>query len=187
MNNRTGLIGFSVTKGFISRAIQYFRGSKYSHTFIVFGPTPWGDDILGEAGTFGISLVPLQKYASEKYKMELWEIDMSEVDSEKLNAATRKLTGMAGKTYGYLQLVGFVWIWLMNKFGRRVDNPFEGGIICSEYSYYFLREVDYEMLNDLGLNANSIAPDHLRLLLMADNKAKVVARSDYDEDTITWE
>lgn len=188
MDKTTGLIGFSVTKGFISKAIQFFRGDCiYSHTFVVFGPTAWGDDIVGEAGTFEVDLVPLKKYAHKDYRMELWEIDLSDVDPEKIKQASLKLTKMVGKTYGYLQLVGFIWVWLLSKFGWTVNNPFEGGVICSEYVFYFLKEIGYPMLNELGLDANNVAPDHLRMLLMADPAAKIVAHSDYGEGTITWE
>ena len=127
MTTIKGLIGFTKDNSFISKAIRFFRKSEYSHCFIIVDNLI-SKTIVGEAMEFGVRLEPLSKYLKKGTTLELWNVDIDPITKVE---GLKKIMTLVGRTYGYLQLIGFVWIWLWNKFGIKKDNPFKGGIIYS--------------------------------------------------------
>ena len=186
----TGLVGFSWNrKSWVSKVIGFFRSSYMkhppTHTFIVFGEL-LGEIIIGEATDPRIRLCPLSKYIDNPdKKVELFEITgLAEIDKKHVCI---QLMDLVSKKYGYLQLFGFIWLWLLNKLGITADsNPFKKDMVCSEYVYFALREMEFR--NDLleTLEINSIAPDHIHIALTEDIRCKKVAISDFDKKELEW-
>lgn len=177
-----GLIGFSTSKSWIAKVIKFFRKSQFSHCFVVIGSIN-GRALVAEAGSFEVRIAPLDRFLNAGSKIELW---MAYVPEEKIKDGINEIVTLVGKTYGWFQLVGFIWIWICDKLGcKGKSNPFRNGIICSEYVYYFLREVDYKYINQF--TPDETAPDHIYNALQIDKKSKLVATSDYGSSDLIWE
>lgn len=182
MTDIKGLVGFTRDRSIISKIIRIIRGSKFSHCFVITGNLV-DKTMIGEAMEFGVRNELLQKYMGKNSVVELWDIE--NIDASVKVVGLKRVMDLTGRNYGYFQLVGFLWIWLMDKFGVQKNNPFQGGIICSEYGYYFLKEIGYNKLDDI--EPNSIAPDHIRNVFLEDINVKRVARKLEGETVLTWE
>lgn len=173
-------IGFSTGNGFISRSIRKFRGSEYSHVFEVVGEIA-GDLITVEAVETGVAILPLHKHVNDHTKMELWEVV---VDSELLQGAVRAAMARTQRAYGFMQLIGFIWVWFWQLFGIAKNNPFQDGIICSEETLLFLKDCGYDLVKDF--RRNDTAPDHLLKAIKSDPTAKLVAIKDFNDISLRW-
>lgn len=175
------IVGFSTSNSsWISKVIRFFRKSEYSHTFVYLGSIA-DIPLIGEASTWGVQISPL--HVKKTSRIELWEIQG--VDQTKLDLALSSVMSLTGKSYGYFQLIGFIWIWLLEKLGLKAkSNPFQDGIICSEYVYYFLKAIDYIPIKNM--KANEIAPDDELNFFRVDPKAKCVAQCDFGSNFLTW-
>lgn len=176
------IVGFSTCEEFVSKAIRFFRpNAKFSHTFVVLGDFV-GEKLVAEAGTFQVDCIPLSLYDNKDYRVQMFEVEVS----GDVEDSVRKTLQLVNKPYGYLQLVGFIWVWFWAKLGHKEQNPFDEGIICSELVYYFLRDVGYEKLVELDLDPNDVAPDHLRILIENDPRSRLVAHKEYGDEKLIW-
>jgi len=174
-----GLIGFSTSKSWISKVINWFRKSDFSHTFVVLGEIE-GKPVIGEAMEMGVRIAPLSKYLNKNTKLELWSIETDNNPSEPI----KKVMDLTGRWYGFFQLVGFVWSWVWEKLGIKKGNPFTDGIICSEYVYYYLEAVRYSDPNLFALGANNVAPDHILNSIRQKADSHLVAISEYNSEEL---
>lgn len=143
MKAKRGDIGLSNNlKGFFPAAIRFFTGSHISHSFLV-GDSWLGHRAVIEAGNL-VQVVPWKKFYVDKPTEEYWVYrihDGKVKEQDMVIALSRCFNNYAGKTYGYLQLLWFIWRWAASKFGmdvRRCRNWLPGGVICSELVYWYL-------------------------------------------------
>ena len=185
---KAGLIGLSTSRGFISKAIRWFRKDFHqdppSHAFVVFGEL-CGELIIGESTDPKLRLHPLKQYVHPGKRIELWEIEGIDKNIKK-KAAQEMMIDYSGKWYGINNMLGFVWVWLNNKFGKVVRNPWEKGVICSEYAKLYLDKIGYDEPILQDLRPDDVAPDTIRKSFEHCAKAKIVGFSDYDSSEIKW-
>jgi len=132
-----GDVGFSDYVGksgvfrFIAKAIRYFTRSKWSHTFQITLEDDTQGLFVTEAAEYGVGIHSFANYeVPGKYKYEIWRV-MAPIDA--LNSGITRVLSLDGKSYGYTQLIGFMFVWLVRKLtGRKVNNPIGGGRVCSE-------------------------------------------------------
>lgn len=177
-----GLIGLSCDNSFVSKAVRYIRKSQYSHSFVVLGKLH-DTDIIGDAGTFGIDLIPLSFRATKNYEIELWQISIPE---DKVEVACKKILDLTSTRYGYFQMVGFAIKWVAEKlFDVKMKNPLTDGLVCSEYVYQFLKAAEYSYL-EVALGPNDTAPDDIARAIRKDTGCRLVAVKKLGEEGITW-
>jgi hypothetical protein len=132
-----GDVGFSDYVGksgifrFISKAIRYFTKSKWSHVFQISLKDEAQGLFVTEATEYGVGIHTFDKYKTPgKYKYEIWRVMASE---DAIESGITRVVSLDGKSYGYLQLIGFICVWLVRKLtGKKVNNPIGGGRVCSE-------------------------------------------------------
>ena len=189
----TGIIYISATKrGFIPKAIRFFRkpfvndvpeDEIASHAAIVLFEK-YGEYFLGEATDPYLRIFPLSKYISKNKKIELWQVP--NISDEIHIEAIKKLLTLTSSTYGYLQFLGYVWIWVGKKLGFKASNPvkIDREIVCSEYAYLYLKNIGFKDSELSIMNPNDIAPDNIRKAMRYG--AELIAVSQYGEDTLNW-
>jgi hypothetical protein len=179
-----GCIGFMRTKktgcsGLLSRLIRMFTAGEWSHVFVVLGEDPVAGNIIIEAGETGVKLSLLSDYVLDPHVE--YALYKPKVALRELLEGLKAVLALNGRSYGYLQFMGFlvVWPWYMIT-GRRRKNPFGGGIICSELGLIFLKtiKVNSEVFDKIALNLcspedlnDAIDTDRERFDLMASRKA----------------
>ena len=193
MSEIVGLIGFcSSRNSIISKLISFFRKDFISynfipsHSFVILGQIG-NEPILGESVEPFNRLCPLEKYTSNMSKyIELWEITNKDL-SAKLNAA-EKMLPFIGKTYGYIQLIGYIIPWLANKLGFRFSNPIDNPqeIVCAEYVWLFLRNLGYSDSDLMNMKQDDIAPDTILNSFVNNSNCRKVAVKAYDSAELVW-
>ena len=185
--NLKGAVGFSLYKGgnwffrFLAKAIQFFTNhSKWSHTFTCFITDVDLGSFVIEAGDFGVSIDAFKKYRSSDYNLELW---MPLAPEEDIIKGLQKTEELNGKTYGYFQLLGFIFVWVVKKvFRKKVNNPIKSGIICSELVLIYLQAVGVDKEKFEGLDKNSTSPEDLyEIIDKSENFKKVILVSEMTE------
>ena len=83
---REGMVGFAGGKTFIQRAIRFFIGSDFSHSFIIVEGPDSAQAALETTETV-VTVTPMVRKLSEKNWVELWEIKAPLYD--KLDAADK--------------------------------------------------------------------------------------------------
>jgi hypothetical protein len=173
-----GQIGFSICeKSWFGKFIKFFTKSDFSHTFICYYPLQ-DLELIFEANEL-MMLTPFDKHYRNNVgqKYEVWEITQFSGD-----AITTLMTVDALKAcyleycnvkYGYTQLLWFIWRWLAESLGIKLDLKkdrkwFVKGILCSELVYLYLRTLNIPILNaELDLYcANNITPKDLREIFL---------------------
>lgn len=137
----------SKKNSFISKAIKFFTGKlakkynvkSYTHSMYIIGDVLKVESVL--SAELAISVMPLDAFRTKDYSFDVYKVNdhltMSEID-EILREIYVKT---AGKDYGFLQLLWFVYRWLMELFGfdvRKQKNWFPNGDVCSENTYRYL-------------------------------------------------
>ena len=158
-----GCVGFSDYTGgndffkFVAKCIRFFTKSQWSHTFCV----TMDDELLGpiveEAGPVGVVNASIDSYIDGPYFFKLWTVKAS---ADQIDAGIMRVFPMLNKSYGYAMLLGFILVWLWYKITlRKINNPFRGGIICSELVLEYLKAIfpDNEELK--GMDRDTTSPE----------------------------
>lgn len=179
-----GCVGFMRTKktgcgGLLSRLIRMFSFGEWSHVFVVLGEDPVAGNIIIEASETGVKLNTLAEYVLDP-NVE-YALYKPKVGLRELLEGLKAVLALNGRSYGYLQFIGFVvvWPWYMIT-GKRRKNPFGSGIICSELGLIFLQttkvnpavfdKMDLSLCSPEDLN-DAIDTDKEHFELMAVRKA----------------
>lgn len=190
--NKSGLVGISISRSRISRCIQWFRDGIVfddedniaTHCFVTFGELQ-GEVILGEATDPKIRLAQLKQFFCKTGKrFELYRIP--DLAPKKRDAALKDLMKLTGKNYGYIQLLGFIYVWALFKLGIKANNPVSKDdiIVCSKYCFRYLTNISYKDKELMNMKARNVAPDNIHKSLKA--HAKLVAYSDFNDVDIMW-
>ena len=118
-------VGFSYHKGKVfSNLIRWVTDSEISHVYVRL-PTSIGKDIIFQASGMEVNLCGVDLFIKnggvivEEYDVEV---------SEKVYAATKSfIIDNLGKPYSMLEVFGFLFVILIKKFGRWINNPFAQG------------------------------------------------------------
>lgn len=132
--------------GFFAAAQRFFTGMPYTHAAIGFGDVKGFESVL--EALFAIATTPFRRAREDmSVDFEVWRI--KGVAQERIDAALQKAYDrFAGETYGFLQILWFIYRWLNEKIGRDVrkqGNWFPDHLICSEVVYEFLWDVSAEI------------------------------------------
>lgn len=141
-----GDIGFSSSTGWAQTIIRFITISDRSHTFIV--GDAFGRLAVLEAGDFAVQVVDYDKHYwfDKKSHHRLFRPNQVTAQEAK-EAAIAVYDTLAGCRYGWLQLLWFIPSRAWSLFFRRkfpIRNPFTGGIICSELTWYYLHQLGGE-------------------------------------------
>jgi hypothetical protein len=169
-----GLVGFSTCDSFVSRSIRYFTGGMWSHTFLCLGNIR-GKELVLEASTYEVRIAPFSRFLTEGTKLAI--VKPSITDWSLHIAMMDKATDMVGRGYGYAQLIGYIWPWLLHRVGIKASNPFHDGVVCSELVGAEQLEAGYTYLQ--GTKVNDITPDSLWDCYFSDKISRVMATKDY--------
>jgi hypothetical protein len=158
---------------FVSRAVRFFTNSTISHTDFTMGR------IVEEEATLSaeplISVLPLVTYFhDEGFEFKVYEIQgVPEVVLDKW--VTGMFLDYAGTTYGFLQLLWFIYRWAMEKLGKDVrkgKNWFPQNKVCSEMVYNLMLKVGLYYRSDLKKkldewNENTVTPEDIKRVVEA--------------------
>lgn len=162
MNVRPGMVGLSGGKTFMQRAIRFFIGSKFSHSFstIMVGP----EVSALETTETRITVTPLIRKKSEKNWVEIW--DVIAADTAILDAIFETYSVYSGQYYGYLSYIWFIYRWIVRHFGIEPTKMWEWcnkGITCTELTCSYLSKLFPDLfLNDI----NTYSPKELRKIML---------------------
>ena len=153
-----GTVGFTRKKGnFISKAIRWFTGSKWSHTFIMYQVEP--EPLVVEAGIFEVLIDLPAKYDTHHYVTAYFE--PAGFSSEEIERGIARVRSKIEVHYGWLQLLGFIPVVIFRRlFGLKISNPSKGGIICSELVLLYLRALEPGSKWD-SMDKNATSPEDL--------------------------
>jgi len=157
-----GVIGFSASNSFISKAIRWFRKSHVSHTFIIINR---GDRLLVlEAGKRQVHITTYDKHYKKGY-VELYKPKASDYMIDK--AIDTVIAQHLEKPYGYFQLLGFALVSILKRFNIKITNPIGRGTICSEVVLSYLRALKLQLDKFMELDKDTTAPDDLLRIMKA--------------------
>lgn len=145
-----------------SKALQWYMGREYSHTFIEYDTSKNIDDntIFHSSMSTGVSYWSNLNFEKSNIKTHLYKIEVS----NELFFQLRKKTHIhAGDHYGYLQNIGIVIVDFFKNLGINIENPFRTNENCSELVFLFLVEMYPELKEKY--NKDTIRPDHIQEIL----------------------
>jgi hypothetical protein len=125
------IIGFSCNSGFFSKAIRFLTNSNISHTYIKIPVPDFNTNIIFHAQGFNVHYINESNFLKKNTVIEEVEVEVSD---EQFIEAERVRVEECGKPYSYSEIVGFLWVLLNKKVGRKVENPFynTSAYICVE-------------------------------------------------------
>ncbi len=158
-----GQFYFSNNKsGFFPKLVRFFTKSKLSHCGIVFFNLGFGAETVIESTTL-VQVVPFQRnYRDSKNEeyivFELIDKTLSrqKIDLDKILIDLFK--EYSGQSYGYFQLLWFVFRWFVGLFGFDISNHknwFTQNVICSEVLFQYLKALKILVLDEKLKKFNS--------------------------------
>lgn len=136
-----GCLNARTSNSLFTKLQRFFTGKKVTHSFLVLDEY-YGDFQLLDA-RLSVTLDPLNNILNEGNDVWLYSIPLNETES--LRIKNLFFNNYIGKTYGFSQLIWFVWRRLLEllfkKDMRAKKNWFSEGILCSEIVYNVLMEI----------------------------------------------
>lgn len=151
-----GHVCFSYSKGeFVPRAIAWFTGSQWSHTFITVPPM-LGRELAMECGAGGIEMVTFD-VAYRKNPGQKYEVYRVKASQEVIDRAIFACLDKLEQPYGYLEYPWFIWRSINRWFGRDIkgqDNWSKRRKVCAGFVDFYLDELRWQELSkDYGWNS----------------------------------
>jgi len=175
MDLKEGMIGFSGGDKWIQKAIRFFIGSEFSHSFTTKNNDK-GVLCALETSSTTVMFGPMSDKLNELNWVEMWDVIVPE---DKKQASLAKMLPYIGKWYGYLSYIWFMYRWLMRKFGYEPKKMWwwcKGGLTCTELTQKYPKDFFPELFE--GIDPNTIAPPELRKIMVA-NPDKFVYKGWY--------
>ena len=155
--NRKGKFG-----NFYSKAQRFFTKLPFTHAAIQFGEVKEFESIISADEL--VCLIPTQKYFDEEKfgtDIEIWRIKNANKNDIEFYLE-RLYECLAGTSYGYVQILWFIYRWFMEsvfqKDVRHFNNPFKNGTVCSELTWKFLYNMS-DKIPELRKKLNEWTPD----------------------------
>lgn len=153
-----GHVCFAYSKNeWVAKAIAWFTGSQWSHTFITVPPV-LGKEMAMEAASGGTQMVLFdQAYrGNSTQKYEVYHVKVSEEIIEQSIAQCLERLEMP---YGYLEYPWFIWRYINKFFGRDIrgqDNWYQRDEVCAGLTNYYVSGLSLDVLfKDFGKNSVS--------------------------------
>jgi hypothetical protein len=140
----------------MSTAIRWYFGDKFSHTYFKAQlPNLIGPSILQATGA-GIGICSNENFI--KHNEVVREFDI-EISPELFYEIYNEFHARAGTKYGYIQNIGILITRELLRIGVKLNvNPFQDGMVCSEYLAYCLEEIYPEDWNSSTQDFNLTTP-----------------------------
>lgn len=165
-------VGFCITHtNWVSRAIAWFTGSKWSHAFLVKEITP-KHTYIQETNSFCVTIDYLESHIiNPDQSIEIWSpIDIS--DSEREEIVEEAYIKTYGYVYGYMQLISFGIRRLLMRIGIKINNFFRQGVVCDHVvSYGYKKSSIPELTN---IDPESIDSEELYQIVITCGKFKKI-------------
>lgn len=129
---KTLRVGFSSHSSIFSKLIKFFTSSDVSHTYIRIPVPEYSTSVVFQASYFTVHYLTAQVFEAHADIIEEYEIEVS--DEQYLLSEKFRVTEV-GKPYSYTQILGFLWVLVNRKFGRKIHNPLSNGnsaYVCVE-------------------------------------------------------
>ena len=129
MIRRCDIVFVMHRKSWISRAIAWFMGSRWSHSALVVDPgfRTW----LCETSDFHVNVAALERYLEDpSVEVEIWG-PRSPLDSALAGQMADRALARYGEIYGYLQLFSLGIRRLLMRVGIRIPNFIRTGLVCT--------------------------------------------------------
>jgi len=188
-----GAVGFSRSKGWLSKMILFFRrlphpDAKFSHTFRCIGQID-GIDMCISAEPSGICLMTLEKQISGNKNVEIW---YPPTDYSKTETMIEGMIKTVGEAYSYSGILGMIKVTIFDWLGKKVENTYEKNEICSESVHQSLvgpyGNIDLNSSCSADLityDKDSIAPDDIYRAIVQDKMSVKVAFKKFGEKELT--
>jgi hypothetical protein len=125
--------------GWFSSAQRFFTRMPFTHVAVKI------DNVMGMPSYFEANMVAtiVPSWTYEDNATVEYEIFQPIARETSIRSAVSSIYARyAGSTYGYTQVLYFVWRWFFGLFGkdiRKWKNPIPNGDICSEIVYVYIR------------------------------------------------
>ena len=135
------VIGFSHPKKFnpFSALIMWAGKSQFSHAYIKYYDQFTRQWMIFQASSLKVNFVSEERFLQDEVPVAEFVIPVSdEVKRKTLKWAQ----DTSGSPYGTLKILGFSWVLLCRKFGKKVKNPIKqnGSFFCSELATRVLED-----------------------------------------------
>jgi hypothetical protein len=147
---KTLIVGFSYANTFLSKLIKYCTKSKISHCYLRIPIPEYSESVVFHAQLFNTHYQNYAHFTKNSTVVEEITVNLNE-DQHRTAELVRILD--CGKPYGYGELIGYIWVLIGRKFGKKWKNP------LSKSDTYVCVEV---VCKSLGMtNYSSLTPQDL--------------------------
>ena|ERR1700676_5588979 len=153
--------------GFIPYVIKMVTNSSFSHSLITT-PNVLNTPMCMEAASVGVSMLSFEEGYGEQSGEDIRCFEVN-VPQEIKDAAIKSSLKLLEKSYGYLELLWFIWRAINQLFRRDIkkqDNWSQSGLICSELCFEYLKACGLEHLFSAYGNG-SISPEDIYRVMKA--------------------
>ena len=125
------IVGFSTGKTPLASAIRYLTNSRISHVYVRLPVPEFNTSIVFQAAKFNTHYVNYSRFTENAHVID--EIDVSLTPEQERYAEGMRVSE-CGKPYGYQELIGYIWVLIGRKFGKKWKNPLYTGeaYVCVE-------------------------------------------------------
>lgn len=174
MNNFVAAdICFSMcTKNWLSKAIAWFMGSKWSHSFIVIESSKLYTYVC-ETSDFEVTIGVLEDYLVDPtVNLVVYRINtLSLIDRDKI---VKECLKNNREMYGYLQLISLGIRRLLKRIGIHIPNFIRQGIVCDQNVLYGYTKSRVPTL--AGIDPESIDTEEFYQLILDLEKNKIAQK-----------
>ncbi len=154
---KTIIIGFSRPKkiNLFSRAIMWADKTAYSHVYVKWKWNSIERDIIYQASKLAVNFESDVTFNSHAVVVEEYEVTLSD---ECHKTVMQFCMDNSNKPYGIKEILGFAWVKLCAKMGKKVRNPFPtngNSYVCSKIGMEILQVAK---IVDVNLDSDDIDP-----------------------------
>ena len=135
----------------MSVAIRWYLNSEFSHTYFKIQLPGLTDSSVLQANGQGVGICSYMNFKKKNAVIKEFDIEISD---ELFLEIYNEFHDRSGVKYGYIQNLGIL---LSEQVGLRI-NPFQDGMVCSEYLAYCLEEIFPDDWNSATQDFNLVTP-----------------------------
>lgn len=152
------IIGFSKPRSntaVLAHIIRLVEGkTPYSHVYIKWHSEELNRDLIYEARGGGVNFTNKKTFRGKNIVVKEFKLKITDKQKKEI---IQFCIDNARTEYGYLQVLGIGLVRLAAKFGKKIQNPFKGGNICSELAAKVLQILGKKVTEDL----DSVGPRYI--------------------------
>jgi hypothetical protein len=126
---KTIILGFSQSSTIFSSIIKWATNSQVNHAYVRLD----GNIVCQASGLF-VNEQTYESFLSIEVPIKEFSLQITD---EQFAAAEKFRLDSLGKPYSVREILGFGWVLLMRRFGKKVANPFKDGdhaYVCSKFA-----------------------------------------------------